>query len=818
DIFATSAGSPVTSKVYLNRGDGTFYMDWESDPGSKSIAEDVNNDGMTDIVSITDSGTVAVSLNGFSSSHNLSYGDVVQALYVAYFGRPADSGGWTNFEAALSTAAAPSDLQGLNSSYNSNATVKYLVDAFGTSAESNALYTGSTADFVNAIYAHVLNRASDSAGLQFWVNAIDSGILTKGNAALSIMAGALANTTPQGLIDAQVVTKKVAIGTAFTASLSTATQSSAYSGDAAAATVRTMLSTVTSATDTTAFQSSIDSTVSSLVTAALVRTTQFGQVSGALSSVSSSYVWLGIPYAAPPTGANRWKAPSNPTPWSTTLNATSFGNACIQSTGGTAFRVKASGSATVASVNTPQSEDCLNLNIWAPTTGETNLPVLVYVHGGSNVTGYGGHYPQWGGTLAADQKVIFVSINYRLNVFGWLNHAALKVGDPLTDSGNFGTLDIIQALKFVKNNIANFGGDPNNVTLGGESAGANNTWTLLMSPQARGLFHKAMAMSGGLTTSHTPADGQTFATTLLKKLVITAGLAADDTSAATYLNGLSNAQIKDLLYNSTSAQLTTAFQNTGGTISDRFMDGTVLPPNNASALTGNYLNNVPLLVGNTNDEGKHWGSYFAVSTSAWNTLYAGMVGAATLPIDQIVNPTYMPVDKAFTSCSNAGYNALNLNAAFVFANTSTWCANSFVNTTFFWWYQTISVNRYQPLQPKVYAYNFAWNQLDEPQKTLLASRHSGDIPFMFGNLIANAEYTNVGFNSASAAGRESVSSKMRNSLGAFMRTGDPNNASLGVTWLPWSVNGGSGANRLIFDADANNAIITMTQTNAPLSR
>lgn len=211
---------------------------------------------------------VSLMIGAGAGASAASYATAVQQLYIAYFGRPADPSGLANFSAALAAANAPTTIQGLNTAYTTSAAVKSLVDAFGTSAESNALYSGGTSAFVNAIFQNVLNRAAASSGLQFWTNAIDSGTLTRGNAALSIMAGALSNATAQGLIDAQVVNNKVAVGTSFTAALTSTEQINAYRGASAAATVRTMLAGVTNATNTSTFQSAINSTVQALVSAA----------------------------------------------------------------------------------------------------------------------------------------------------------------------------------------------------------------------------------------------------------------------------------------------------------------------------------------------------------------------------------------------------------------------------------------------------------------------------------------------------------------------------------------------------------------------
>lgn len=195
---------------------------------------------------------------------HLEYSDVIQQLYVSYFGRAADSGGLTNFTSALAQANAPTDIQGLNAAYSTNATIRSLVDAFGTSAESNALYTGDTSAFVSAIYRNVLGRDADAGGMDFWRGAIDGGNLTKGNAALSIMAGALANTSEQGLLDAALIHNKIRAASNFTFAIDTQQEVQGYSGNAAAATVRSMLSALSTTTNIDDFQTTVYATLSTL--------------------------------------------------------------------------------------------------------------------------------------------------------------------------------------------------------------------------------------------------------------------------------------------------------------------------------------------------------------------------------------------------------------------------------------------------------------------------------------------------------------------------------------------------------------------------
>lgn len=199
----------------------------------------------------------------------VDYHEVVQQLYVAYFGRPADTGGLANFSAQMEALGAPVGIQDLDFAYNNNAGVRALIDSFGNSEESAALYSGDNDVFITAIYANVLNRTPDAEGKAFWLNALNSGSLTRARASFSIMAGALVNGSPQGLLDAQLVRNRIAVARAFTSALDSQAETDAYNGYAAAATARAMLAGVTAASDPHAYASVIDSTIAQLVAAAV---------------------------------------------------------------------------------------------------------------------------------------------------------------------------------------------------------------------------------------------------------------------------------------------------------------------------------------------------------------------------------------------------------------------------------------------------------------------------------------------------------------------------------------------------------------------
>lgn len=208
-----------------------------------------------------------------------------------------------------------------------------------------------------------------------------------------------------------------------------------------------------------------------------------GRVRGA--SHEDVRIYRGVPYARAPVGDLRWRPPAPMPRWRGVRDATQFGAACMQ---------PPSPFFTHAAV----SEDCLFLNIWAPADAR-NAPVLVWIHGGSLINGAGSE-AFYDGARFAQSGVIVVSINYRLGPLGWLAHPAISAESRHNTSGNYGLLDQIQALRWIQRNIRAFGGDPNNVTIAGQSAGALGVTLLMAAPDARGLFERAIAQSAYLIT------------------------------------------------------------------------------------------------------------------------------------------------------------------------------------------------------------------------------------------------------------------------------------------------------------------------------
>jgi para-nitrobenzyl esterase len=218
-----------------------------------------------------------------------------------------------------------------------------------------------------------------------------------------------------------------------------------------------------------------------------------GMLQGTPGKDPSVTGFLGVPYAAPPVGNLRWRGPQAVAVSAGVRHANKFGNACMQNA------LKPGSFYQVEFYETPEpvSEDCLYLNLWTAASSATEKrPVMVWIHGGGYVEG-SGSLPSFNGENLARKGVVLVTINYRLGVFGFLAHPELSKENPFHTSGNYGLLDQLQALRWVKQNIRQFGGDPDNVTIFGQSAGASSVINLCASPLAKGYFQRAIVQSGG---------------------------------------------------------------------------------------------------------------------------------------------------------------------------------------------------------------------------------------------------------------------------------------------------------------------------------
>ena len=338
---------------------------------------------------------------------------------------------------------------------------------------------------------------------------------------------------------------------------------------------------------------------------ATLRTTTSGDVVGFIDKYGARS-WQGIPFARPPVDKQRWRAPQPPVPADERLVALNPGQLCPQ------FSSLLSGGSPTGGSSVTGEEDCLYLNIWSPPNA-ANLPVMFWIHGGGNTIGHGGSYN--GSALAADRQVVVVTINYRLGVFGWFNHPELHTGQPLEDSGNYGTLDIVRALEWVRANIREFGGDADNVTVFGESAGGFNTLAMMASPQAKGLFHRAIVQSGGFfpqslaqAQNYEADGGHPFSSReIVAKLLVADGTVPNHEAAVDYAAGLNPLRLREYLYNKPAAEFFRIFDGGGfGMINvpDSFGDGHVIPATTTREIFSNQENHnvVPVILGTNRDE------------------------------------------------------------------------------------------------------------------------------------------------------------------------------------------------------------------------
>lgn len=225
----------------------------------------------------------------------------------------------------------------------------------------------------------------------------------------------------------------------------------------------------------------------------LIKTVQSGKIKGHRDNKNKALEWLGIPYAQAPVKDLRWKAPQKVKNWKGTRDGTKAGKQSIQFLNG-----KVTG-----------SEDALNLDVVRPDNNKKKLPVIVFIHGGNNQTGSAQEIK--GNSFVKDINAVYVSVNYRLGALGFNPLQALKTGTAEENSGNYSLLDIAAALDWVKENVETFGGDKNNITLAGFSAGGRDVMASLISPIFKGKFNKAISFSGGMTLSDETASQETFA-------------------------------------------------------------------------------------------------------------------------------------------------------------------------------------------------------------------------------------------------------------------------------------------------------------------
>ncbi len=312
--------------------------------------------------------------------------------------------------------------------------------------------------------------------------------------------------------------------------------------------------------------------------------TESGKVAGSTNDGVTS--WKGIPFAAPPVGPLRWRAPQPAGRWSGVRQATAYGHDCMQ----LPFPSDA------APLGTTPAEDCLTVNVWKPAGGKNRLPVIVWIYGGGFVNG-GASPPTYAGANLARQGVMFVSFNYRLGRFGTFAHPQLTAQDPDKGRlGNYGYLDQLAALQWIQRNIAAFGGDAANVTIVGESAGGMSVNTMVTSPLTRGLFARAIVMSGG-NGQNRGLDGLAGAEAIGVDFAAAKGIARDDPAALAKLRALSAETVTDGL-NLTALSGRTAEPKT---FASPYADG-VVAVDAAAAYRSGAFPKIPVMIGATDND------------------------------------------------------------------------------------------------------------------------------------------------------------------------------------------------------------------------
>jgi para-nitrobenzyl esterase len=452
----------------------------------------------------------------------------------------------------------------------------------------------------------------------------------------------------------------------------------------------------------------------------LARTT-YGPVRGYLENAIS--VFKGVRYGAD-TGPHRFMAPLPPTPWTEPLAATAYGPASPQPGPGE-----------------PQSEDCLFLNVWTPGLRDgRKRPVMVYIHGGAYASGSGSSPLYEGTRLSRRGEVVVVTLNHRLNLFGYFYGARLG-GPEFADSGNAGMLDLVLALKWVRDNAVEFGGDPGRVMLFGQSGGGAKIATLMAMPAAKDLFHRAATMSGQQVTASGPLNATRRAQTLLEALKVT----RVDELRALPVQRLVEARGADPIIGSGGIYF-------GPVLDERTLTRHPFYPD-APPLSAN----IPMIIGNTHDETRSLigAGDPSAFTLTWEALPAKLAPAMRVDIApetviaeyRRLYPAYSPSD-VFFAATTAGRS----------------------------WRAAVIEAELRTAQTPAFVYQLDWASPQDGGKW--GAPHTLDIPLVFGTLDAPGSITGT------SADARAVSDRISDAFIAFARTGDPSTKMVG-RWEPY---------------------------------
>jgi para-nitrobenzyl esterase len=453
-----------------------------------------------------------------------------------------------------------------------------------------------------------------------------------------------------------------------------------------------------------------------------------GLISGISATTPEVRVFKGIPFAAPPVGALRWKGPQPAAHWEGVRKAAQFGARCMQGGGGGARggargQAPAAAPAPAAPAATPAlpplSEDCLYLNVWTSAkTASEKLPVIVFVYGGGFTSGHGSE-ARYDGEELAKKGSVFVTLNYRLGIFGLMAHPELTKESGHNASGNYAMMDVIAALRWVQKNIAAFGGDPKRVTIMGESAGAILISSLAGSTEGKGLFHRVIAESGAWM-----GLGIGKMTTLAQAEEV--GTRVGMTMNAPTLAKLREIPAQDLLANS---------RFNGGLI----VDGWIVPEDLSVTFAKGKQNEVDVLVGSNQDEGTFL-SRGATGLQQFNSTYGQRFG-----------DRFDAFKKLYPANTDAEATTQNL---------------ARVRDEVLWHMTTWA--RLQSKQGKSKAYVFYFTRVP-PGYGERGATHTAELPYAFNNLIGNTPWTDLD---------RKLADTMTSYWVNFAANGDPNGKGL----------------------------------------
>ena len=490
-------------------------------------------------------------------------------------------------------------------------------------------------------------------------------------------------------------------------------------------------------------------------------TTGEGQVQGLEDEGIDAF--YGLRYAAPPTGDRRFQPPVAPEAWQGVYDATAKGAPCMQ-------LYTPSGPVQTEQTRRIQSifptygeakidnEDCLFLNVWTPDAESGSRPVMVWFHGGGYDYG-SGNWPAYDGrNLAEKGDVVVVTVNHRLNAFGYLNLAE-KFGDDFAASGNLGNLDLVRSLEWVRDNIAAFGGDPDNVTIMGESGGGSKVSHLMAMPSADGLFHKAIVQSGPGVRSGNAGEAADYADAILAEAGV--GTVAD----------LQNLPAEDLLAAVRRATLASAGFGQGPRFGP-IADGTVIPRDPFLPAAPEQSADIPLLIGYNKDEM----TLFLAAQPEFGRSDEAMLDAMTAQMgDQAtalvaayreMRPDYSP-----THIASAALGARFVQGTYLLADQQARSATA-----------------------PVYAYRLVWET--PVAGGMLKAPHTLDIPLMFDNAAESAALVGDGEDAATMA------AIMSDAWIAFAKTGRPSSELL-PEWRPYTTH-----TRYVMDLDVQSLLVS----------